>query len=121
MKKILVVDDQPQVVELVSTTLEIGTYEILTADNGQQALALAQAELPDLMLLDIMMPGGMDGLQVCRALKNDKGTSGIIIIMLTAKGQEWDVEAGNEAGADDYFVKPFSPLKLMNKVEEVLG
>jgi two-component system, OmpR family, phosphate regulon response regulator PhoB len=122
MKTILVVDDQPSVRELVSVTLEIGPYRILTAENGDDALEMARNELPDLILLDIQMPGGtLDGLEVCRILKGDKHTSGIHIIMLTAKGQNWDREAGNEAGADDYFVKPFSPLELMNKVEAVLG
>ncbi len=120
MKKILIVDDHAEVRELVSVTLEIGPYQILTAENGDQALAKAQEELPDLMLLDIMMPGDLDGLQVCRKLKDDERTQGIYIIMLTAKGQDWDKEAGREAGADEYFVKPFSPLDLMSKVEEVL-
>jgi len=122
MKKILIVDDQSTVRELVSVTLEIGPYQLLTAENGDQALVLAQRELPDLMLLDIQMPGGkLDGLDVCRALKSDPATQKIYIIMLTAKGQEWDKEAGHVAGADEYLVKPFSPLELMNKVESVLG
>jgi DNA-binding response OmpR family regulator len=122
MKTILVVDDQPAVCELVSATLEIGPYKILTAENGDQALAAARAEMPDLMLLDIQMPcGTLDGLDVCRALKSDPRTKGIRIIMLTAKGQTWDKQAGHNAGADDYFVKPFSPLELINKVESLIG
>jgi DNA-binding response OmpR family regulator len=122
MKKILIVDDQPAVRELVSVTLEIGPYHILTAENGDQALELARAELPELMLLDIQMPGGsLDGLDVCRILKSDERTKDITIIILTAKGQDWDRQAGQDAGADDYFVKPFSPLELMNKVEHILG
>jgi DNA-binding response OmpR family regulator len=120
MKRILIVDDQPEVRELVSVTLEIGPYRILTAENGAQALEVAQAEVPDLILLDVMMPGGLDGLEVCRQLKSNPLTSGIYVIMLTSRGQEWDVESGFDAGADDYFVKPFSPLELINKVEEVL-
>lgn len=120
-KKILIVDDQPEVRELVHVTLEEGTYQLLMAENGDEALALARRELPDLMLLDIQMPGGQfDGLQVCRQLKAAPDTHGIYIIMLTAKGQDWDRRLGNEAGADDYFVKPFSPLELMVKVDEVL-
>lgn len=120
-KKILIVDDQPEVRELVHVTLEEGTYQLLMAENGDQALALARSELPDLMLLDIQMPGGQyDGLQVCRQLKAAPPTRDIYIIMLTAKGQDWDRRLGNEAGADDYFVKPFSPLELMLKVDEVL-
>ena len=121
-KKILIVDDQPAVRELVSVTLEIGPYHILTAENGDQALSIAQKEHPDLMLLDVQMPGGtLDGLDVCRLLKSDNATHNIYIIMLTAKGQDWDKEAGRSVGANDYFVKPFSPLELMNKVEQVLG
>ena len=121
MKKILIVDDQPEVRELVSVTLEIGPYQTLTAENGEQALALARAELPELILLDIQMPGDLDGLAVCRLLKSDEYTHGIYVLMLTAKGQDWDKQLGYEAGADDYFVKPFSPLELMAKVEQVLG
>jgi DNA-binding response OmpR family regulator len=122
MKKILIVDDQPEVRELVSVTLEIGPYKILTAENGDQALVVARAELPDLMLLDVQMPGGtLDGLDVCRVLKSDPRTKSIHIIMLTAKGQDLDKQTGHNAGADDYFVKPFSPLELMNKVESVIG
>jgi two-component system phosphate regulon response regulator PhoB len=122
MKKILIVDDQPTVRELVSVTLEIGPYQILTAENGDQALDIARREKPDLMLLDVQMPGGkLDGLEVCRALKHSADTSGIYIIMLTAKGQDWDKQAGSDAGANDYFVKPFSPLELMNKVETILN
>jgi len=122
MKKILIVDDQPAVRELVSVTLEIGPYKILMAENGDQALSVARAEMPDLILLDVQMPGGsLDGLDVCRTLKKDARTRQIYIVMLTAKGQDWDKQSGREAGADDYFVKPFSPLELMHKVEAVLG
>jgi DNA-binding response OmpR family regulator len=120
-KKILIVDDQPIVRDLVSATLEVSPYEVLVAENGDQALEIARAELPALILLDIQMPGSPDGLVVCRALKQDPRTKGICIIMLTARGQEWDKQAGYDAGADGYFVKPFSPLELINKVEEVLG
>ena len=121
MKKILVVDDQPEVRELVSVTLEVGPYQILAASSGEEALAVARQELPQLMLLDVMMPAGPDGLEVCRQLKSDPATASITIVMLTSKGQDWDREAGFEAGANDYFVKPFSPLELIQKVEEVLG
>ena len=72
------------------------------------------------MLLDIMMPGKIDGLEVCRMLKNNERTQDIYIVMLTTTGQEQDIEIGHDAGADDYVIKPFSPLELMNKVEEVL-
>lgn len=82
---------------------------------------MARDHKPDLMLLDIQMPGKYDGLEVCAELKNDVETSNIYIIMLTAKGQEWDKEAGWRAGCDEYYVKPFSPLELMSKVEQLLS
>ena len=122
MKKILIVDDQPEVRELVEVTLRIGGFKILQAANGPKALKIARAEKPELILLDVMMPeGGMDGFEVCEQLKKDPETVGITIIMLTARGQEVDKKRGNQVGADDYFTKPFSPLTLINKVEEVLG
>jgi two-component system, OmpR family, phosphate regulon response regulator PhoB len=122
MKKILIVDDQLEVRELVQVTLEIGDYQILAAENGQQALEVAQAEHPDIILLDIMMPGSnVDGLEVCRRIKNDPDMSRTTIVMLSAKGQESDIAAGRQAGADDYFTKPFSPIALIEKVEEVMN
>ncbi len=122
MKKILVVDDQKEIRELIEATLRIGDYLIFQAGTGPEAIEIAEREKPDLMFLDVMMPeGGMDGFDVCAQLKNDPKTDGITIIMLTALGQEEDKERGSAAGADDYFTKPFSPLKLMNKVDELLG
>ena len=122
MKTILIVDDQPEVRELVEVTLRIGDYKILQASSGDEALALARTEQPDLMLLDVMMPNStVDGFEVCRQLKSDPHTSTIDIVMVTARGQESDYEIGKQAGADDYVTKPFSPLQLMNKVEELLG
>ena len=122
MKKILIVDDQIEIRELVEITLRIGDYNIFQAEDGPQALEIAKAENPDLILLDVMMPkGGMDGFEVCEALKKDSETAGSTIVMLTSKGQEADKEHARKVGADGYFTKPFSPLALMNKVEEVLG
>jgi CheY-like chemotaxis protein len=122
MKKILIVDDQPEVRELVDVTLRIGDYAIWQAASGDQALEIAHAQHPDLILLDVMMPNSsVDGFEVCRQLKSDPLTQGINIVMLTARGQEADIELGKQAGADDYFTKPFSPLQLMNKVEELLS
>ena len=122
MKKILIVDDQLEVRELVQVTLEIGDYQILTAENGQEAIDVAQQEHPDIILLDIMMPGSnVDGLEACRRLKSAKDTEDITIVMLSAKGQEGDIEMGKSAGADDYFTKPFSPIALIEKVEEVMN
>lgn len=122
MKKILIVDDQPEVRELVDVTLRIGEYTIWQAANGDQALTVAHAKHPDLILLDVMMPNSsIDGFEVCRRLKSDPETQNIYVVMLTARGQDTDLEMGRQVGADDYFTKPFSPLQLMNKVEELLG
>lgn len=121
MKKILIVDDQMEVRRLVEITLRVKDYQILQAESGEKAIEIAKAEKPELVIMDIMMPGGMDGLEATRILKNDSETKECTIIILTAKGQQADREAGLEAGADDYFSKPFSPLELIKKVEEVLG
>lgn len=121
MKKVLIVDDQQQVRELVEVTLRGEDYEILQGSSGQEAVDIARAEHPDVIIMDIMMPGDMNGLEATRAIKNEPGTKDCKVIMLTAKGQAADRQAGIEAGADDYFVKPFSPLDLIKKVEEVLG
>lgn len=121
MKTILIVDDRPEVRELVATTLEVEDFRILQADSGRTAVAIARREVPDLILMDVMMPGEMDGIEATRSLKQDPRTAGCAIIMLTAKGQAYDRQAGKEAGANGYFVKPFSPLELLRKVEEVLA
>ncbi|MBE7550695.1 MAG: response regulator [Anaerolineales bacterium] len=120
MKKILVVDDQPQLLELVAVTLQ-DNYQVLFAENGRQAIEIAQTERPDLILLDVMLYGSdLDGLEVCRHLKKDPATQGIPVVLLTAGGQRSDLEAGLAAGADDYFIKPFSPFALMKKIEAMI-
>ena len=121
MKKILIVDDQAEVRELVEVTMRVGDYEILKAENGKQAIETVKTEKPNLVLMDVMMPGGIDGLEATRILKNDPETKDCTIIMLTSKSQESDQKKGFEAGADGYFPKPFSPLELIKKVEEVLA
>ena len=121
MKKILIVDDRAEVRELVEVTLRSSEYISLQAESGEKAIEIAKAERPQLIIMDIMMPGGIDGLETTRILKGDPETRESVIIMLTAKGQEIDREEGFKAGADDYFVKPFSPLDLIRKVDEVLG
>jgi len=121
MKKILVVDDQLEVRELVEATLNIGDYEIHKAGDGESALKMAAKTHPDLIILDVMMPGSIDGYEVCRRLRANPETATSSIVMLTARGQEADRQKGKEVGADDYFAKPFSPLELLNKVEEMLG
>jgi len=122
MKKILIVDDQDDIRELVKITLDIGDYDIIQASNGPTALELTKTQKPDLILLDVMMPeGGMDGFEVCKEIKNNPEFSDTTIIMLTAKSQESDKKQGLLSGADGYFTKPFSPLALMNKVDEIFG
>jgi CheY-like chemotaxis protein len=121
MKKILIVDDVSELRELVGKTLGRENCKILEAGNGEEAIKIAKAELPDLIMMDIMMSGTVDGLEATRILKKDPRTKDCKIVMLTAKGQPADIEDGVQAGADDYFVKPFSPLELMRKVDEILG
>jgi len=121
MKKILIVDDQKEVRELVEITLRSGKYKILQAKNAREAIKTVRANKPDLVIMDIMMPGEMDGLQATRILKESPQTKECKIIMLTAKGQTVDLDEGLKAGADGYFSKPFSPIDLINKVEEMIG
>ncbi len=119
MKKILVVDDLAEVRELVEKTLARDDRVVLKADNGESAVEIARREKPDLIMMDVMMPGPVDGLQATRMIKQDPDTKNCTVIMLTAKDAEADRVAGFEAGADDYFTKPFSPLELMRKVDAV--
>ena len=121
MKKILVVDDQLEVRELVSVTLRSDEYQVIQAESGEKAIEVVRTEKPDLIIMDIMMPGGMDGLEATHIIKNYLKIKDCQIVMLTAKGQQVDRDKGFEAGADGYFVKPFSPLQLIKKVEEILG
>ena len=121
MKKILIVDDEFEIRRLVDITLGVEDYQILQAESGEEAIEIVKSEKPDLIIMDIMMPGGIDGLEATRILKNDPKTKECPIIMLTAKGQSDERKEGLAAGADDYFAKPFSPLALIKKVEEILG
>ena len=116
---ILVVDDEADIRELVQYNLEREGFEVACAPDGEQALDHARSEHPDLVVLDLMLPG-MDGLEVCRTMKNEDETSGIPIVMLTAKGEEADIVTGLEMGADDYVTKPFSPRVLAARVKAVL-
>ena len=121
IKKILIVDDVQDVRDLVERTLRRDDWEILAAQSGEEAVSLARREKPDLIMMDIMMPGKIDGLEATRILKSDPQTRNCVVIMLTAKGQQTDIDMAAKAGADDYFVKPFSPLQLLQKVDDVLG
>lgn len=116
---VLVVDDEKDILELVSYNFSRNGYVVTTVMTGEDAINRARSDLPSLILLDLMLPG-IDGLDVCRILKNDPKTARIPVIMLTAKGDEADVVAGLELGADDYIVKPFSPRILLARVKAVL-
>ena len=117
---VLVVEDERHIVEVVRDYLVQAGYRVLTARDGQSALTLARHENPDLMILDLMLPGGMDGLDVCRRTRQDPGLSAMPIIMLTARTEETDRLIGLELGADDYVTKPFSPRELVARVRAVL-
>lgn len=119
MAKILVVDDEPDALELVSFNLKAAGYEVVTADNGNEALKRARQHAPDLILLDVMLPE-VDGLEVCKLLRRDPATASIPVIMLTAKAAEIDRVLGLELGADDYVTKPFSPRELVLRVKNLL-
>lgn len=116
-KIILVVEDQPDIRKLIRMTLDFGDFEVHEADNGETGLHMVKSLRPNLVLLDVMMPGLLDGFQVCRRIKDDPFTAATPVVMLTARGQQADFEAGRAAGADAYLTKPFSPLELIDTVE----
>ena len=118
-ESILIVDDEEDVLELVRYNLDKNGYQIETATTGEDALAKARAKLPNLVILDLMLPG-IDGLEVCKNIKRDPKTQNIPIIMLTAKGEEADIITGLELGADDYVTKPFSPKVLVARARRIL-
>ncbi len=116
MKKILVVDDEPKIIQLTQDYLENAGFSVISAGDGERALTVIQVEKPDLVVLDLGLPG-MDGLDVCRSIRK---TSNLPIIMLTARDEETDKLVGLELGADDYITKPFSPKELVARVRSVL-
>ncbi len=118
-EKILLVDDEEDILKLLEYNLTKEGYEIHCVKTGEEALSKTSALLPDIVVLDLMLPG-VDGLEVCKKLKSDSGTAHISIVMLTAKGEEPDIVAGLELGADDYITKPFSPKVLVARIRNVL-
>ena len=116
---ILIVEDDRDILKLLAYNFRAGGYEVATCETGHEAISLAKQQLPDLVLLDLMIPG-VDGFEVCKELKRNPATSKIPVIMLTARGEEVDRIVGLELGADDYVVKPFSPRELMLRVRAVL-
>jgi DNA-binding response OmpR family regulator len=117
---VLVADDDPDILTLVGFRLERAGYDVLPARDGEEALALALERQPDLAVLDVMMPK-LDGYEVTQRLRDNSATSGMPVILLTAKVQEEDITRGFEAGADDYIKKPFSPQELRARVQAILG
>lgn len=118
-ERILVIEDEEDILELVRYNLEKDGYKVIGVLSGEDGLGLAQNELPDLVILDLMLPG-IDGLDVCKTLKRATVTENIPIIMISAKGEESDIVSGLEIGADDYVTKPFSPKILLARVRAVL-
>ena len=120
MTVVLVADDDADIRDLVAFKLEQAGLEVVAVGDGESALEQARARQPALAVLDISMPG-LSGIDVCRMLRADPSTSGMLIIMLTARVQEQDVEGGFSAGADDYVTKPFSPRELVSRVQALLS
>jgi DNA-binding response OmpR family regulator len=117
--RLLVVDDEPDILELVQYNLRKAQYDVVCVASGEEALAQVRSAPPDLIVLDLMLPG-VDGLEVCKALKRDTRTAAIPIVILTARGEDADIVAGLELGADDYLTKPFSSRVLLARIRAVL-
>lgn len=119
MSAVLVADDDIEIANFVATTLELEGYDVMVAHDGEEAIAMLNNRLPELALVDVMMPG-KDGLEVCRAVRSDPSTAGLPIILLTARDRATDKVRGFEAGADDYILKPFDTLELLARVRATL-
>jgi len=120
MPKILIAEDEPDIRELVAFTLRFAGYEVVTAANGEEAVQVAVSEMPDLALLDVRMPR-MTGYDACRLMKADAGLMHIPVVFLSAKGQDSEIKAGLEAGAEEYLLKPFAPDYLTQRVRAILA
>lgn len=117
--KILLVDDEPDILEFLSYNLRKEGYTVFTAATGEEGIALAKKEMPHLVLLDVMMPG-VDGIEVCRELRSAQGMEGVVIAFLTARSEDYSHIAGFEAGADDYINKPIKPRVLLSRIKALL-
>lgn len=120
-EKLLIVDDESNLRKLLAVTLGYGRYKQYFATNGTEAMALVEEVRPDVVILDIMMPGTLNGLDVCRKIKSDPALQATYVVLLTALGQKSDREAGLAAQADAYVVKPFSPIELIELIESRPG
>ena len=118
-RKIVIIEDEPDILEVLSYNLRREGFEILTSADGIQGLALVKREHPDLVLLDLMLPG-IDGIEICNSIKKNPDTQHTLLIMVTAKGEESDIVLGLGVGADDYISKPFSPKELVARVKAVM-
>ena len=120
-KRILIVEDHADIRTLIHMTLEFENYDIQEAPNADQGLEMVRQWRPDVLLLDVMMPGKLDGLDLCRLVKSDPALGHPQVVLLSARGQSQDIEAGMNAGADAYLLKPFSPLKLIETIAQFDG
>ncbi|HUH98718.1 MAG TPA: response regulator [Anaerolineales bacterium] len=120
MPKILIAEDEPDIRDLVAFTLRFAGYEVVAANNGEEAVQMASQELPDLILMDVRMPR-MTGYDACRAMKANPDLKDIPVVFLSAKGQESEIQTGLEAGAEEYLLKPFAPDQLTDRVRAILS
>ncbi|HEX2058116.1 MAG TPA: response regulator [Actinomycetota bacterium] len=119
-KRVLICDDDPVILRLLEVNLELEGYDVLVAHHGEEAFEIASRELPDLVILDIMMPR-LDGYQTCQKLKAQSSTQDIPIVFLSAKAQQSDIEKGRSYGVSEYLTKPFDPNDLLGVVERLVG
>ena len=119
MKRVLMVEDQPDIRKLIRMALEFESWEVHEAVDAAAGVEAAARVLPDVVLMDIMMPGEYDGLEACRRIKSDPKLQSTKVVVVSAKGLATDVEAGKAAGADEYLFKPFSPLQLIDTIERL--
>jgi len=117
--RIMVVDDEPDIVKIVRISFELANYGVIECNSGEECLEKLKTEKPDIILLDIMMPG-LSGYETCREIRKNSAFKNTKIVMLTAKGQKGDAEEGLQSGADDYIIKPFDPYELIEQVKEIL-
>ncbi len=120
MFKVLIADDEHNIRHILDFSLHAEGFDVISAHSGEDAFEMALNELPDLIILDVMMPG-QGGIETCRILKNDERTAAIPVVLLTARSSREDREAGLAAGARDYITKPFSPQKVIETVQDILG
>lgn len=120
MAKILIIEDEKDIRQLITFTLQYAGYQVVAGKDGEEALELVRKEKPDLVLMDVRMPK-MDGYAACRIIKADKDTKHIPVAFLSAKGQDAEIEKGFEVGASDYLLKPFTPTELIDRVKSMLA